>query len=155
MWIRCQVNIMGIIVGWILQRHKRIKIHPIINIGGWILGLSMMLASLFGLFHYFNGHQLLLFWMATYSFLSKPAWELGLTWLIVSCYYGYGGPINQFMSWNIWVPLGRLSYCAYLVHLPIAIYIFGLEQNEIYFSSIWQIISNYFFTTLFAAFSFA
>lgn len=103
-----------------------------------------MLTVVFGLFHYFRGHQLPLFWRAAYSSLSKPAWALGLTWIVGSCYYGYGGPINRFMSWNIWVPLGKLSYCAYLVHYPIITYVFALEKNPMYFSSIWQILYNYF-----------
>ena len=102
-----------------------------------------MLTVLFGLYHYFRGRQLPIFWRAAYSALSKPAWALGLTWIVVSSYYGYGGPINRFMSWNIWVPLGKLSYCAYLVHYPLINYIFGLEKNAIYFSSLWQIILNF------------
>ncbi|GMS80635.1 hypothetical protein PENTCL1PPCAC_2810, partial [Pristionchus entomophagus] len=69
-----------------------------------------------------------------YSAFSRPAWELGLSWIIVSCYYGYGGPINSFMSWHIWMPLGRLSYCAYLVHIPIIFLNLGQTTDEIYFS---------------------
>uniref|UniRef100_A0AC35F8E5 Nose resistant-to-fluoxetine protein N-terminal domain-containing protein n=1 Tax=Panagrolaimus sp. PS1159 TaxID=55785 RepID=A0AC35F8E5_9BILA len=131
-WIRCQIYIMGLLVGWIL------------NLFLWIIGASLMLTALFGLYHYNQGNPLSLFWRAAYSSLSRPAWGLGLTWLVVSCYYGYGGPINQFMSWNIWVPLGRLSYCAYLVHYNLINYVYGLEKNAIYYSSLWQIILNYF-----------
>uniref|UniRef100_A0A914QJH3 Acyltransferase 3 domain-containing protein n=1 Tax=Panagrolaimus davidi TaxID=227884 RepID=A0A914QJH3_9BILA len=143
-WIRCQIYIMGLLVGWVLQKYKRIRINSLLNLACWALGAAFMLTDIFGLFHYFRGHQLPIFWRAAYSSLSKPAWGLGLTWLIVSCYYGYGGPINQFMSWNIWVPLGRLSYCAYLVHYSIITYVFALEKNPMFFSSIWQILFNYF-----------
>uniref|UniRef100_A0A914YYS2 Acyltransferase 3 domain-containing protein n=1 Tax=Panagrolaimus superbus TaxID=310955 RepID=A0A914YYS2_9BILA len=143
-WIRCQIYIMGLLVGWVLQKYKHVRINIILNFFLWFLGGSLMLTVLFGLYHYNQGHPLSLFWRAVYSALSKPAWGLGLTWLTVSCYYGYGGPINQFMSWNIWVPLGRLSYCAYLVHYPLITYVYGLEKNAIYYSSLWQIIMNYF-----------
>uniref|UniRef100_A0AC35FUR8 Acyltransferase 3 domain-containing protein n=1 Tax=Panagrolaimus sp. PS1159 TaxID=55785 RepID=A0AC35FUR8_9BILA len=143
-WIRCQIYIMGILVGWILQKYKNIKINSILNFFLWIIGSALMLTVLFGLYHYNRGNPLSLFWRAAYSALSKPAWGLGLSWLLISCYYGYGGPINQFMSWNIWVPLGRLSYCAYLVHYPLITYFFGLEKNVIYFSSLWQIVLNFF-----------
>uniref|UniRef100_A0AC35EUY7 Nose resistant-to-fluoxetine protein N-terminal domain-containing protein n=1 Tax=Panagrolaimus sp. PS1159 TaxID=55785 RepID=A0AC35EUY7_9BILA len=135
-WIRCQIYIMGLLVGWVLQKYKDIRINAILNFFFWAIGASIMLTVLFGLYHYNQGNPLSLFWRAAYSALSKPAWGLGLTWLIVSCYYGYGGPINQFMSWNIWVPLGRLSYCAYLVHYPLISYVYGLEKNAIYFSTL-------------------
>ncbi|KAI6186686.1 Oac-55 [Aphelenchoides besseyi] len=42
-------------------------------------------------------------------------------WIVTSCFYGYGGPINAFLSWNAWLPLGRLTYSAYLLHLIVVI----------------------------------
>ena len=83
-----------------------------------------------------------------YSAFSKPIWAIGLSWIIISCYYGYGGecyrsgqifdfigPINQlFMSWDIWVPLSRLSYCVYLIHYMVVWYVMGLTQAPIIFS---------------------
>uniref|UniRef100_A0A914YCN9 Nose resistant-to-fluoxetine protein N-terminal domain-containing protein n=1 Tax=Panagrolaimus superbus TaxID=310955 RepID=A0A914YCN9_9BILA len=154
-WIRCQIYIMGLLVGWCLQKYKDVRINKILNLILWGLGASLMLTALFGLYHYNQGNPLSLFWRAAYSSLSRPAWGLGLTWLTVSCYYGYGGPINQFMSWNIWVPLGRLSYCAYLVHYPLIDYVYGLEKNAIYYSSLWQIIMNYFIPTVTITFALA
>ncbi|GMS94534.1 hypothetical protein PENTCL1PPCAC_16710, partial [Pristionchus entomophagus] len=45
------------------------------------------------------------------------------------------GPINSFMSWHIWVPLGRLSYCGYLFHFPIIFIVLVQSHDEFYFSS--------------------
>ena len=124
----------------------------LLNLIAWGLSLAMMCTVVFGLFHYFQGHQIPLFWRAAYSALSKPAWALGLTWITVSCYYGYGGPINSFMSWNIWVPLGKLSYTAYLIHAPIIGYLFGLENNAILFSGVWQTIINFYIPVVIVSF---
>ena len=104
-----------------------------------------MLTVVLGLFDYMNGLRIGLFWRfdlreisdvvcifsAAYSALSKIAWGLGLTWIIGSCYYGSGGPINAFLSWQIWIPLGRMSYCVYLTHYFFLIYLLGLSSDGI------------------------
>ncbi|XP_078603333.1 O-acyltransferase like protein-like [Branchiostoma floridae x Branchiostoma japonicum] len=46
-----------------------------------------------------------------------------ICWLIFACCVGYGGIISEFLSWNIWLPLSRLSYVAYLIH-PLVLYAF-------------------------------
>ena len=40
------------------------------------------------------------------------------------------GPVNTILSWGVWAPLGRLTYCAYLVH-PIVIFNFLLSRKEL------------------------
>ena len=55
-----------------------------------------MLTVLLSLKDWTNGHEISLFARAMYSSLSKPAWGLGLSWIVISCYYGYGGNINFF-----------------------------------------------------------
>ena len=106
-----------------------------------------MLTVLLSLKDWTNGHEISLFGRAMYSSLSKPAWGLGLSWIVISCYYGYGGNtnffrnihflgmINEFMSWNIWVPLGRLSYGIYLVHIQVLIFMFGMQKSAVLFST--------------------
>ncbi|GMT21981.1 hypothetical protein PFISCL1PPCAC_13278, partial [Pristionchus fissidentatus] len=139
--VRCQVYIVGMLVGWFMQRNKRIRINPIVNVVLWLLTLALMLFIVLGLHSETTGNVMPVFWRlvkfsrAMYSAFSKPAWALCLSWIIVSCYYGYGGPINAFMSWHIWVPLGRLSYCGYLLHLPVIYLVLGQAQDEIYFST--------------------
>ena len=32
---------------------------------------------------------------------------------------GYGGLVNDFLSWSAFAPLSRLTYCCYLIHLEI------------------------------------
>lgn len=109
--------------------------------------------------HWAGGEPIDLGYRAAYSALSKPAWGLALAWIIIvrawrldrviphitfqSCYYGYGGPINSFMSWSIWIPLGRLSYSSYLIHLMIVIYCSGLQQAGFLYSSLLQMVIQY------------
>jgi len=56
----------------------------------------------------------------------------------VSLIYIFGilGWINEFLSWRIFVPLGKLSYCVYLIHLPV-IYILALgARTGTYYSTL-------------------
>ncbi|XP_026315634.1 O-acyltransferase like protein-like isoform X2 [Hyposmocoma kahamanoa] len=64
----------------------------------------------------------------------RPAWALGLGWLILACVEGYGGPINWFLSLRMWKLPSRLSYAIYLLHMPIQVVIVGTASQHIYFS---------------------
>ncbi|GMS90757.1 hypothetical protein PENTCL1PPCAC_12932, partial [Pristionchus entomophagus] len=133
--IRCPIYIMGMLIGWFLQSRKELKIHPIVYLACWIISLSLMLTVLLGLHDQTNGTDIGIFWRAMYSSLSRPAWGIGLSAIVILCYYGYGGPINAFMSWHIWVPLGRLSYSSYLIHIPIIQLVLSQTKDEVYFSN--------------------
>lgn len=53
---------------------------------------------------------------AAYVALSPTAWALALSWVVVACVTGYGGPVNSILSSKFFAPLSRLTYCAYLIH---------------------------------------
>lgn len=65
----------------------------------------------------------------------RTAWSLAVSWLIFSCGAGYGGWINQFLSWSPFVPLGRLTFAIYLVSMHLQ-FLFHLQNRQpIYFSN--------------------
>lgn len=41
----------------------------------------------------------------------------------------------------MWAPLGRLSYCAYLVHLLVLYYFLNLSESTPHYVSIWYYVS--------------
>merc|ERR1711935_795483 len=49
-----------------------------------------------------------------YNGLHRLAWSICLSWVILACSKGFGGPVNRILSWKVWLPLARLSYCIYL-----------------------------------------
>jgi hypothetical protein len=57
----------------------------------WAFSFASMLFVVLCLYKYMNGHELSLFVRAIYSAFSKPLWAVGLSWIVISCYYGYGG----------------------------------------------------------------
>ncbi|XP_055610780.1 nose resistant to fluoxetine protein 6-like [Uranotaenia lowii] len=64
---------------------------------------------------------------------------LQLTWLAVAICFIYGllynfyGPIKQFLNYQAFIPLGRLSYCAYMVHIFVLKYLLFGSKNPIHF----------------------
>ncbi|TKR83232.1 hypothetical protein L596_016856 [Steinernema carpocapsae] len=140
-WIRCLPYIVGIMTGYYLQKfkNKRIKVHPVGAITGWALATACALGSLFGIFNYMNGStDWSVFTRASYNNFSRLGWGLSLAFVVVACQKGFGGPIKNIMSLKIFTPLGRLSYCAYLVHIMI-IYIFlGMWRQPLHYVSIFE-----------------
>ncbi len=45
---------------------------------------------------------------AFYNAFHRLAWGLALAWLIFACHNGYGGFIQDFLSWEAFLPLSRL-----------------------------------------------
>merc|ERR550534_2432024 len=43
-------------------------------------------------------------------------WCVSVAWVTLACARGYGGYINDFLSWPAFIPLSRLTFCTYLVH---------------------------------------
>eukprot|EP00088_Acartia_fossae_P071930 TRINITY_DN9986_c0_g1_i1.p1 TRINITY_DN9986_c0_g1~~TRINITY_DN9986_c0_g1_i1.p1 ORF type:complete len:242 (+),score=44.12 TRINITY_DN9986_c0_g1_i1:32-727(+) len=54
-----------------------------------------------------------------YNTFQRLAWNGALAWVIFSCVKGYGGMINEFLSWSAFAPLSRLTFCSYLIHMNV------------------------------------
>lgn len=85
---------------------------------------------------------------AAYVSLSHTAWALAISWIIVSCVTGYGGPVNSILSLKVFAPLSRLSYCAYLIHPLIMLSTMAHMDGPIHLQRDTMIIAifGYFFT---------
>ena len=60
--------------------------------------------------------------------LTKLAWSVAVCWVIFACHYGYGGVVNSILSAKSYIPLTRLSFCAYLVHPPLMVAVNYLQE---------------------------
>jgi peptidoglycan/LPS O-acetylase OafA/YrhL len=65
----------------------------------------------------------------SYAGLNRLAWGISISWVIFACVKGYGWLVNDFLSWKVFMPLGRLCYCVYLVslHLQMILHV-GMKQ---------------------------
>jgi peptidoglycan/LPS O-acetylase OafA/YrhL len=70
----------------------------------------------------------------TYGGLHRIAWSVCLGWVILASVKHAGGPVNSILSWHAWVPLARLSYCIYLVHLKVMPFTMSLPSFSVHYT---------------------
>ncbi|EYC09951.1 hypothetical protein Y032_0058g2906 [Ancylostoma ceylanicum] len=90
-YIRCQVFIVGLLVGYLLERKKTVRMGQSFNMAMWVAAFVSMGLALFGLKDWISGHQWDLFPRAMYSAFGRLFWTAGLSWIVIACHYGYGG----------------------------------------------------------------
>lgn len=71
-----------------------------------------------------------------YETLGRNLWAISICYIIFACAHGSGGPVNEFLSLQMWKPLSRLSYCIYLIHYHLIGLIMGSMKTPPYFSAI-------------------
>ncbi|XP_068229853.1 nose resistant to fluoxetine protein 6-like isoform X1 [Palaemon carinicauda] len=123
-WCRAQPYLVGMALGVIFRRdaEKKIKLEMWQVLLGWCIATATGLAVLFGMYDYnqlgqYPGYH----WADSifYGSLHRLAWGLALAWVVFACHYGYAGPVNTFLSHPSWQPLSRLTYCMFLVAIPV------------------------------------
>ncbi|KAK3087369.1 hypothetical protein FSP39_005125 [Pinctada imbricata] len=109
--------IMGVITGYLLYHTQcKLKIRWYLNILGWALATLFASLVLYGLHDAMNGNPLKENVAILYLTTHRTVWGACVCWVVFACVTGNGGPINTLLSWEGFVPLSRLTYCAYLVH---------------------------------------
>ncbi|GIX78235.1 nose resistant to fluoxetine protein 6 [Caerostris darwini] len=93
---------------------------------------------------------------AVYNGLKHLFFPCGLAWIIFLCITGQGGLINRFLSCRAFLPLARLSYCAYLIHFLFLLRYFRSltemqDHSELLFLSIYTRTLLYTYATSFFA----
>jgi len=99
------------------------------------------------------------FELSLYTSLSRSSWAIGISWLIFACLTENAIIINRILSSNIFVPLSRLTYCAYLLHPLLQSVLFQSFKTSIDFShQLWMlmatalIVSSYLLSIIFYTF---
>ncbi|XP_053380676.1 nose resistant to fluoxetine protein 6-like [Mercenaria mercenaria] len=131
-YARFSVYLVGMLTGYVLaSNNNRIRIPRVLAVVGWCVAIATALAVIYGMYYY-NHHtdtHMTLVQSAFYNSLGRTAWGMCLSWVVIACISGNGGPVKDILSWKIWAPLGRLTYAAYLVHpIIICTYYFSMFQ---------------------------
>lgn len=120
-WARYQPYLVGILLGYILHhtRGKKVIINEQLNIIVWQMAFLAAFSIIYGLYNARVSMNGTLLAATFYNTFQRMVWALALSWVIFSCVKGYGGPVNEFLSWSVFAPLSRLTYCSYLFHISI------------------------------------
>ena len=104
-----------------MQDQPKLSLNPMAL--GWIWAIAFLVGCLviYGLIPYQKDLMTMqkdasLAERAIYGGFHRLAWALALSWVILACIKGAGGPVNWILSFPAWVPLARMSFAIYLVH---------------------------------------
>lgn len=86
---------------------------------GWLVSAVLASGVLCGLYNAERGPGSIALTReesASYFALARIAWSVAVGWTLFACATGNGGYVNRLLSAKVFVPLSRLTYCAYLLH---------------------------------------
>ncbi|XP_013412597.1 nose resistant to fluoxetine protein 6 [Lingula anatina] len=150
-WTRIGPYLVGMVAGYILYVTEcKPKLNWVTALLGWAVATAAGLAVVYGLHDVYQGHPLSNDVSALYITVSRTVWGACVAWVIYACCTGYGGFVNTLMSWGAFVPLGRLTYCAYLVHPVIMYFVYMSRRTLIYATDV--SMTYFFFGHLVAAY---
>ncbi|CAG7823120.1 unnamed protein product [Allacma fusca] len=80
---------------------------------------------------------------AIYAGIHRQVFSISIAWIVFACVTGYGGWVNSFLSWKVFMPLGRLTFCMYITsnHLQL---IYHLMQPHAAHSSVYNTVYLFF-----------
>ncbi|XP_070500112.1 O-acyltransferase like protein-like [Chironomus tepperi] len=131
---------MGILTGYILYtlEGKIVKFSRSFLTVAWILCLIGILGVIIGQYplHQENYTKNSIHADASYSAFRRISWCLSVSWIIIACHQNHGGIAKKFLSLSIWLPISKLSYCIYLIHLPIQLVFLSSHRVPQYFTDL-------------------
>ncbi|KAJ3617101.1 hypothetical protein MTP99_009098 [Tenebrio molitor] len=127
----------GLFFGYLLHKlqTKGLKIPNYVLWFGWFLSATCGIISMYsvGIFYYPN-REYNAFEAAVYASLHRVAWCISIGWIMIACITKNAPLVNRFLSWKPFIPLSRLTYCAYLTNGFVEIYSAGSIRQGIYMS---------------------
>ncbi|XP_032794832.2 nose resistant to fluoxetine protein 6 [Daphnia magna] len=142
-WTRAPPYLVGIWFGWYLHvtKQSEVRLAKLLVALGWTLSTIVALAIIYGLTPYVDRSQVPEISSAvsmTYGPLHRFAWGIVIGWIIFACSRGYGGFVNRILSWKGFVPLGRLTYCVYLIHYDYLNVFYAALRKQYYYTMLGQ-----------------
>ncbi|EFX71086.1 hypothetical protein DAPPUDRAFT_60562 [Daphnia pulex] len=145
-WARAPVYLVGIWFGWYLHVTKESPIRlskPVVALA-WTLSTAAGLEIVYGLTPYVDESKVPEISSAvsmTYGPLHRTAWAFVIGWIIFACSRGYGGFVNWFLSWKGFMPLGRLTYCVYLIHYDFLTVFTSSVRKQYYYTMFGTVVT--------------
>ncbi|KAG8193741.1 hypothetical protein JTE90_005039 [Oedothorax gibbosus] len=144
---------IGMAVGFFLTAKQKINISRCMQVFGWIFSVTTCLLVVYGTWEWNSGNLPNWSVSVAYATSSRTVWTIGVAWITVVCYAGYGGTINDILSWHGFIPLSRLTYLAYLIH-PLLMYLYASYiRSPVHFSQ--YVLVYLYFGHLFMTFGLA
>lgn len=113
--------IVGILCGYAASQHKNKHIHLMLQAVLWCLSLVLACAVMFVTVPWNQGMLPEDLSNSIYAGFHRISWAIAFCWPTYACATGRGGWLNKMFSWKFFIPLSRLTFSIYLVHVLIYI----------------------------------
>jgi peptidoglycan/LPS O-acetylase OafA/YrhL len=126
-WTRVAPYAIGLIFGLIMHKTDRKPIkNKYVAFFGWVVAIGVCFTATMVTYDENNDMATIggksnwpLAGRLIHETFYRPVWALVIGWIVLACESGYGGFINSILSWEGWLPLSRLNFGAYLMHMTI------------------------------------
>ncbi|XP_077528610.1 O-acyltransferase like protein-like [Haemaphysalis longicornis] len=126
-------------MGYVTLRYGEAKIGLVTQLAHWILSFALTGFVLFITLPWNRGNPPDEITTAIYAGFHRFVWALGLAWPSYACATGRGGLLNAFFSWKAFMPISRLVYSIYLVHVPLLYLRMGIMKTHINMNEFFQL----------------
>ncbi|XP_060811651.1 nose resistant to fluoxetine protein 6-like [Bombus pascuorum] len=128
-WCRIPPYLIGMATCHLLTKcNYKLRLSKQSLFFGWTMAILCNCSILFGL----KNRNISLGLSVLYLALSRIGWALGIAWLVVVCTTNNGGIVNKFLSLDIFVILGKLTYGAYLINCIITLSLYSLDNYSFF-----------------------
>ncbi|XP_054261763.1 nose resistant to fluoxetine protein 6-like isoform X2 [Macrosteles quadrilineatus] len=116
--------LLGLTLGYFIFTMKqdkiKVKIPKLMRWLGWS-ATTLVMSTLLVVCHVMldPSYERVAWFDVGYTVLGKPMIALSAAWVVMACHLGYGGLLNNFLSWPGFQPFSRLALGIYLVHFEI------------------------------------
>ncbi|XP_023289003.1 nose resistant to fluoxetine protein 6, partial [Orussus abietinus] len=126
--------LIGVLLGYIMFS-KNFEYRRLYAALGWSLAVASFVICAVAYRTFQNkDYKYDIVWETTYPVASRTLWGIGIAWIIFACLQKSSGPVSKFLSLPIFIPLSRLSYCIYLVHVILQCMRVAARRTPMYFS---------------------
>ncbi|CAL8135130.1 unnamed protein product [Orchesella dallaii] len=149
-YMRAAPYLIGMWAGILYRKMQKLSItkdyrlSPLQVIGAWLIAFTIGFTVLLSA-HKFMDPEYILRRGESAIFVvgTRVAWAMAISWLIFACALGYGGWINQILSWRPFVPLGRLTFAIYLVSMDVQ-FLFHFQYRQPISFDVYHMVNLYF-----------
>ncbi|XP_066592062.1 uncharacterized protein [Prorops nasuta] len=136
-YLRIGPYLFGIITGYVISNKKINPIQKIHAVTGWLVMVTCFLFIFVTYLIFINkSYEYNVFMEVCHTFLTHSAWGIAISWLIYACAHDQAGIIGKVLSARLFIPLSRVSYCFYLVHLLIQVLIYSITRRTVIYYTI-------------------
>ncbi|XP_049269684.1 uncharacterized protein LOC119389764 isoform X2 [Rhipicephalus sanguineus] len=109
--------IMGSLVACLYLHRRHVRIPPFLEVLGWLACVAAGAYVNLVTVAWEDGRYPSPLWSSAYAALHRVVWAGCLGWVVYACAIGRGGIINTILSWKPLVPVSRISFTIYVVHI--------------------------------------